>query len=45
MKKIRVILAGGFLGAGKTTSVIRLAGFLKEKGLRSDLGKISESFG
>jgi G3E family GTPase len=35
MKKIRVILTGGFLGAGKTTSVIQLANLLLTKEIKS----------
>jgi G3E family GTPase len=34
MKKVRVILTGGFLGAGKTTSVIQLANILHKKGIK-----------
>src|ERR1051326_6135518 len=33
----RYIMVGGFLGAGKTTSVARLAGRLTERGLRIGL--------
>jgi Ni2+-binding GTPase involved in maturation of urease and hydrogenase len=35
--KARYILIGGFLGAGKTTAVLRLAGRLRERGLRVGL--------
>ncbi|HEY5562550.1 MAG TPA: GTP-binding protein [Clostridiaceae bacterium] len=37
MKKVRVILAGGFLGAGKTTSVIQLANLLSLKGIKAGI--------
>jgi len=37
MKKIRFILAGGFLGAGKTTALCRLARYFTDKGLRVGL--------
>ena len=34
-KLIRIILLGGFLGAGKTTAAIRLAGLLRERGMKA----------
>ncbi|MDD5560703.1 MAG: GTP-binding protein [Candidatus Omnitrophica bacterium] len=37
MKKIRFILVGGFLGAGKTTALCRLAKYFTDKGLRVGL--------
>lgn len=37
MKKIRFILVGGFLGAGKTTALCRLARYYVNKGLRVGL--------
>lgn len=37
MKKIRFILVGGFLGAGKTTALCRLARYFTDKGLRVGL--------
>lgn len=36
-QKARYIMIGGFLGAGKTTSVARLGAWLKQKGLRAGL--------
>jgi G3E family GTPase len=35
--KVRYIMVGGFLGAGKTTAVMQLAGWLSGKGLRVGL--------
>ncbi|MDD5409472.1 MAG: GTP-binding protein [Candidatus Omnitrophica bacterium] len=37
MKKIKFILVGGFLGAGKTTALCRLARYFTDKGLRVGL--------
>jgi len=37
MKKIKFILVGGFLGAGKTTALCRLARYYASKGLRVGL--------
>lgn len=37
MKKVRVILTGGFLGAGKTTSVIQLANILQTRGIKTGI--------
>jgi len=37
MKKIKFILVGGFLGAGKTTALCRLAKYYVDKGLRVGL--------
>lgn len=34
MKPIRFVMLGGFLGAGKTTTIARLAGAYQERGLR-----------
>ena len=37
MKRIKFILVGGFLGAGKTTALCRLARYFTDKGLRVGL--------
>ena len=37
MAKTRYIMIGGFLGAGKTTAILKLADYLARKGLRSGL--------
>lgn len=37
MKKIKFMLVGGFLGAGKTTAICRLARYYTDKGLRVGL--------
>jgi Ni2+-binding GTPase involved in maturation of urease and hydrogenase len=37
MKKIHYIMIGGFLGAGKTTALLRLATYLRERGLKAGL--------
>ena len=37
MSKARYIMIGGFLGAGKTTTVLRLAEYLDAKGLKVGL--------
>jgi Ni2+-binding GTPase involved in maturation of urease and hydrogenase len=37
MKKVRYLMVGGFLGAGKTTAILKLATYLQQKGQRSAL--------
>jgi G3E family GTPase len=37
MKKVKVILTGGFLGAGKTTSIIQLANILQRRGIKAGI--------
>ncbi len=37
MGKVRYAMIGGFLGAGKTTAILRLATYLHERGLRAGL--------
>ena len=37
MKKVRYIMIGGFLGAGKTSALLRLATYLQERGLKAGL--------
>jgi Ni2+-binding GTPase involved in maturation of urease and hydrogenase len=37
MEKVRYIMIGGFLGAGKTTAFLRLATYLQERGKRAGL--------
>lgn len=37
MKKVRVILTGGFLGAGKTTSILKLASLLQQRGIKAGI--------
>lgn len=45
MAKARYILVGGFLGAGKTTAILRLARHLSGQGLRVGLITNDQSFG
>lgn len=45
MGKARYILVGGFLGAGKTTAILRLAEHLHSEGLRVGLITNDQSFG
>lgn len=45
MTKARYIMIGGFLGAGKTTAILRLARYLRERGLRVGLITNDQSVG
>lgn len=45
MDKARYIMIGGFLGAGKTTAVLRLAGLLQRRGLQVGLITNDQSHG
>lgn len=45
MNKARYIMIGGFLGAGKTTAILRLAAHLTEQGQRVGLVTNDQSFG
>src|SRR2546423_8348341 len=45
MSKARYVMIGGFLGAGKTTAILRLAQHLKEQGLKVGLITNDQSLG
>src|ERR1700756_3615176 len=45
MKKSRYIMIGGFLGAGKTTAILKLAEYLSAQGLRVGLITNDQSVG
>src|SRR5689334_15031248 len=45
MNKARYIMVGGFLGAGKTTAILKLAELLRDDGLRVGLITNDQSFG
>ena len=45
MSKTRYIMIGGFLGAGKTTAVLRIAEHLRDRGLRVGLITNDQSYG
>lgn len=45
MSKTRYIMVGGFLGAGKTTAILKVAQHLRDKGLRVGLITNDQSYG
>jgi G3E family GTPase len=45
MNKTRYIMVGGFLGAGKTTAILKMAQHLRDQGLRVGLITNDQSFG
>jgi G3E family GTPase len=45
MNKTRYIMVGGFLGAGKTTAILKMAQHLRDSGLRVGLITNDQSFG
>src|SRR5688500_153653 len=45
MSKTRYIMVGGFLGAGKTTAILKIAGHLRDLGLRVGLITNDQSYG
>ena len=45
MNKTRYIMVGGFLGAGKTTAILKMAHHLRDQGLRVGLITNDQSFG
>lgn len=45
MNKTRYIMVGGFLGAGKTTAILKMAQHLRSQGLRVGLITNDQSFG
>lgn len=45
MRRTRFLMIGGFLGAGKTTTIARLAGHFTDKGLRVGLVTNDQAYG